>query len=105
MRVQKTKLMTKCFPVHPSALTPCSSPPPPPPQAQPGAVQADIQMHSFTNGSSTASKADNWDQLARFFIRALSQVGAGVGALLFVVPPRHVVRCKPLEPSKLHACY
>jgi hypothetical protein len=77
----------------------------PPPLAHAGAVQADIQMHSFTNGSSTASKADNWDQLARFFIRALSQVGAGVGALLFVVPPRHVVRCKPLEPSKLHACY
>mmetsp|Transcript_20243 Transcript_20243/g.50611 ORF Transcript_20243/g.50611 Transcript_20243/m.50611 type:complete len:204 (+) Transcript_20243:291-902(+) len=35
---------------------------------------ADIQMHSFSNGSSTAVKADNWDQLARFFTRAMPQV-------------------------------
>uniref|UniRef100_A0A7S0SZD4 Calponin-homology (CH) domain-containing protein n=1 Tax=Mantoniella antarctica TaxID=81844 RepID=A0A7S0SZD4_9CHLO len=42
---------------------------------------ADIQMHSFTNGSSTASKADNWDQLSRFFIRALPQAGLAPSAV------------------------
>lgn len=30
---------------------------------------ADVSMHSFDNGSSTATKRDNWEQLKRFFER------------------------------------
>jgi len=57
---------------------------------------ADVEMHSYDNGTSLKRKLDNWDQLKRFFVKK----GIDIPAALI----DGVIHCKSIEePSELIA--
>jgi len=51
-----------------------------PPRSVP-VPQTEISMHSYANGTSTKVKENNWDLIARFFVRTMPRIALDPGAI------------------------